>query len=93
MMASGLLEETRQLRERFGKNVRALGALGYKQMCDHLDGSSTLEAAVAAAKAATTAYARRQRTWFRKEPGAWRADSAPDAHGVAQWWQRGGGAA
>jgi tRNA dimethylallyltransferase len=86
MMASGLLDETRQLRERFGTDLRALGALGYKQMCDHLDGLLTLEAAVAAAKAATLAYARRQRTWFRKET-AWRPDPAPDAHAVVRWWQ------
>jgi tRNA A37 N6-isopentenylltransferase MiaA len=58
-------------------------------MGDHLDGLLTLDAAVAAAKAATMAYARRQRTWFRKEAGAWRADFAPEPGAVVRWWESG----
>jgi tRNA A37 N6-isopentenylltransferase MiaA len=42
-------------------------ALGYKQLGQHLDGALTLDAAVADTKSATSAYARRQRTWFRRE--------------------------
>lgn len=87
MMAAGLLAETRDLRARFGPEARAFGALGYRQMGDHLDGRLTLDEAVAAAKAATAAYARRQRTWFRKEEGAWRVETAPEPEAVAQWWR------
>src|SRR6185503_2517013 len=91
MMASGLLEETRDLRARFGGEARALGALGYKQMVEHLEGVLTLDQAVAAAKAATVAYARRQRNWFRKEAGAWRveSESEPDVGSVVRWWRGG----
>jgi tRNA A37 N6-isopentenylltransferase MiaA len=42
-------------------------ALGYKQLGLNLDGALSLEAAVADIKSATAAYARRQRTWFRRE--------------------------
>jgi tRNA A37 N6-isopentenylltransferase MiaA len=42
-------------------------ALGYKQLGQHLDGGLTLEEAVTGTKVATSAYARRQRTWFRRE--------------------------
>lgn len=87
MMAGGLLAETRALRARFGAGARALGALGYKQLGEHLDGTLTLDQAVAAAKAATAAYARRQRTWFRKEGGAWRAETTPAPEEVVRWWR------
>jgi len=66
MMASGFLEEVRHLRHMHGQDAPALGALGYKQLGAHLDGETTLAAAVTETKAATVAYARRQRTWFRE---------------------------
>lgn len=69
MIAAGLLEETRRLRAQWGAAARPLQALGYRQMGEHLDGRVTLEQAVAEAKSATVAYARRQRTWFRKTTG------------------------
>jgi tRNA dimethylallyltransferase len=87
MMAAGFLDETRDLRERFGGGARALSALGYEQLGDHLDGLSSLEEAVSAAKVATMGYARRQRTWFRKEAGAWRVETKPDPDAVVRWWQ------
>ena len=87
MMQAGLLDETRVLRERFGGDARALGALGYRQLGEHLDGLVTREQAVTAAKAATAAYARRQRTWFRKEADAWRAETTPDIDAVIAWWR------
>jgi tRNA dimethylallyltransferase len=52
--------------------------LGYKQLGLHLDGQLTLEEAVVQTKSATSAYARRQRTWFRREPADVRASSPPD---------------
>jgi tRNA A37 N6-isopentenylltransferase MiaA len=51
-----------------------------------MDGLLTLDEAIAAAKAATVAYARRQRTWFRKEPDAWRVETTPDPETVVRWW-------
>lgn len=87
MIAAGLVEEVRDLRERFGPDARALQALGYRQVGEYLDGLLALEEAAAVAKAATSAYARRQRTWFRKEAGAWRVEDTPDAEAVLSWWQ------
>jgi tRNA dimethylallyltransferase len=87
MLADGFLDETRALRDRFGTDARALQALGYKQLGAHLDGKLPLEQAIAEAKQATAAYARRQRTWFRKEAGAWRAETAPDAEVIVAWWK------
>jgi tRNA dimethylallyltransferase len=67
MMAVGFLDEVRALRSAGHGGARAMQALGYKQLGQHLDGVLSLEAAVAATKSATVAYARRQRTWFRRE--------------------------
>ena len=67
MMSAGFLDEVRTLRAAGHVSARSMQALGYKQLGLHLDGASTLEAAVADVKSATAAYARRQRTWFRRE--------------------------
>jgi tRNA dimethylallyltransferase len=67
MMAAGFLDEVRALREAGFRDARAMQGLGYKQLGEFLDGKSDLEAAVVATKSATAAYARRQRTWFRRE--------------------------
>jgi tRNA dimethylallyltransferase len=67
MMDGGFLDEVRGLRAAGYGDARALQALGYKQLGQHLDGQLSLDDAVAEVKRATAAYARRQRTWFRRE--------------------------
>jgi tRNA dimethylallyltransferase len=69
MFLSGLIEETRSLRQRYGNSVRALDSLGYKQATQLLAGELSLPQAVAAAQQAHRNYAKRQITWFRREPG------------------------
>ncbi len=91
MMAAGLLDETRALVAEFGADARGLQALGYAQLAQHLAGALPLAAAVSAAKSATSTYARRQRTWFRKQAGAWRCAVPPAARAVRDWWLSEGG--
>ena len=67
MFADGLVEETRALLTRYGR-VKALDSLGYRQAVAVVDGTLTLEAAVAAAQQGHRNYAKRQLTWFRREP-------------------------
>ncbi len=67
MFAAGLIEETRGLLERYGP-VKALDSLGYRQACGVLDGTLSEEAAIAAAQQGHRNYAKRQMTWFRREP-------------------------
>jgi tRNA dimethylallyltransferase len=67
MITAGFLDEVRALRAAGFASARSMQALGYKQLGQHLDGTLTLDAAVADTKSATSAYARRQRTWFRRE--------------------------
>jgi len=68
MFDEGLIEETRRLRERYGDSARAFGSLGYKQAVQVLNGDLTREQAIAAAQQAHRNYAKRQLTWFRREP-------------------------
>jgi tRNA dimethylallyltransferase len=71
MFASGLIEETRSLLERFGP-VNALDSLGYRQACAVIQGRMSEEAAIAAAQQGHRNFAKRQLTWFRREPDvAW----------------------
>lgn len=78
MMEAGFLDEVRALRAAgYGAACKPMQALGYRQLGEHLDGSGTLDDAVTATIAATVAYARRQRTWFRKEDAAARLAAVP----------------
>jgi len=67
MFAQGLIEETRELLARYGRSP-ALDSLGYRQAAQHLEGALTLEQAIAAASQGHRNYAKRQLTWFRREP-------------------------
>jgi tRNA dimethylallyltransferase len=83
MMALGFLDEVRSLRAHGFGNARALGALGYRELGLALDGALTVPVAVEEIKKNTAAYARRQRTWFRKLAAHVRIASDPDVAGLA----------
>lgn len=68
MFAAGLVEETARLRERYGERAWALSSLGYRQAGQLLGGELSREAALAAAQQGHRNYAKRQVTWFRREP-------------------------
>jgi tRNA dimethylallyltransferase len=68
MFDAGLMEETRTLLEKHGDAVRPLAALGYKQVVALLHGEIDRNTALQAAQQAHRNYAKRQMTWFRREP-------------------------
>ena len=68
MFDSGLVEETRTLLEKYGETGRPLAALGYKQAVSFIRGEIDRKTAVQAAQQAHRNYAKRQLTWFRREP-------------------------
>jgi tRNA dimethylallyltransferase len=70
MFDEGLVEETRSLLERYGssRNITPIYSLGYKQAIEHLRGELTLDQAIATAQQGHRNYAKRQMTWFRREP-------------------------
>jgi tRNA dimethylallyltransferase len=68
MFDAGLVEETRTLLEKYGEAARPLAALGYTQAVALIRGEIDLKTAVQAAQQAHRNYAKRQMTWFRREP-------------------------
>jgi tRNA dimethylallyltransferase len=69
LLDAGLVEEARGLRARF-PSAAVLGSLGYRESLQFLDGTLPEPELAPAIARATRHYARRQRTWFKKEPGA-----------------------
>jgi tRNA dimethylallyltransferase len=72
MFESGLVEETKHLLAKYGDAARPLASLGYKQAAQLLRGELDRKTALQAAQQAHRNYAKRQMTWFRREPDvAW----------------------
>jgi tRNA dimethylallyltransferase len=67
--AAGLIDEARALRERFDPALPAFSAIGYREAWAVLDGQLTEKTAIEADIQRNVAFAKRQRTWFRSEPG------------------------
>ncbi len=71
MIGRGLAEEVRSLREMgYADSLVSMQGLGYRQMLPYLDGRCTLEEAAEQIKTETRHFAKRQLTWFRRNPDA-----------------------
>jgi tRNA dimethylallyltransferase len=66
---AGLIEEARSLRERYDPTLPAFSAIGYREAWAVLDGELTRDQAIDVNATRNVAFAKRQRTWFRAEPG------------------------
>lgn len=72
MVEQGLLDEVNDLIEQgFDPNLTSMQGLGYKEMVPVIRGETPLEEAVELLKQRTRNYAKRQLTWFRREPVIW----------------------
>ena len=70
MFRHGLIEEVSTLiRRGVPATAKPFESLGYKQALEFIQGVASFDEALAAAKLATRHYAKRQLTWFRREPG------------------------
>ena len=68
---AGLVEEVKRLiADGVPQSSNALGAHAYRRVCEYLRGERTLESAIEKSKQDVRNYAKRQLTWFRKEPDA-----------------------
>ena len=83
MFAEGLVDETRKLMDQY-KDARPLGSLGYKQAAAVVRGELDETSALRAAQQAHRNYAKRQATWFRREPGVDWLDGFGDDPAVQQ---------
>ena len=84
MLRLGLLEEIRSLlAEGVPEKCTAMQAIGYKEFVDALQGRSSVETATALVQQASRKYAKRQLTWFRRNPAIHWLRREPD-DGTAQ---------
>ncbi|MGB7069403.1 MAG: tRNA (adenosine(37)-N6)-dimethylallyltransferase MiaA [Pyrinomonadaceae bacterium] len=85
----GLVEEVKRLRESgLSDDTNALGSHGYRRVCEYLRGDRTLESALEQTQQDVRNYAKRQLTWFRKEPGAiWLTGFGEDVAVQDQLWR------
>ncbi|MFB6317551.1 tRNA (adenosine(37)-N6)-dimethylallyltransferase MiaA [Saccharicrinis sp. FJH54] len=66
MIAEGLVEEVKELAHYKGEN--ALNTVGYREIFEYLDGKISLERAIELIQRNTRRYAKKQLTWFKKDP-------------------------
>jgi len=77
MLDAGWIDEVRSLRARWGDDIRPFGSVGYREVLAHVRDEVPLEETLRRIRKSTRVYARRQRTWFKGEPGvSWRCESA-----------------
>ncbi len=75
MIERGWCDEVRALRERWGDDVRPFGSVGYREILMHVADGIPLDETLRAVRKSTRLYAKRQRTWFKGEPGvSWRSE-------------------
>lgn len=84
MFSNGLAEETEHLLARYGQECRPLLSLGYKQAGMLLRGDLSLDDAVTSTQQGHRNYAKRQLTWFRREPDVHWLDGFGDDPEIAQ---------
>ena len=68
MFEQGLVEETKRLLTEYGEAARPLSSIGYSQVLQLLKGKLPEAETIAAVQQAHRNYAKRQMTWFRREP-------------------------
>lgn len=68
MIAAGLVDEVKALLKRYPNQPTALQAIGYKEIAMVLQDQITLDEAIALIKRETRRYAKRQLSWFRRDP-------------------------
>lgn len=67
MIAKELVTEVRSLKEKFGCMIESMTGIGYRQVCEFLEGRSSLKDAIEEIKKDTRHYAKRQMTWFKRD--------------------------
>ena len=67
MMAKGLEAEVRNIYEKYGADITAFSAIGYKEFLPYFKGEMDIDSVIKTIKRNTRRFAKRQLTWFRRE--------------------------
>ena len=70
-LEQGAVEETKSLLKKYDKNLQSMSAIGYKSIVDFLGGKITKDQLIVNWVEDEIKYAKRQLTWFRKQPVIW----------------------
>ena len=85
MISHGLLAEVQKLLDSgYSADLKAMKAIGYRELVACLNGKYSLEEAVAQIKQETRRYAKRQETWFKKEKSIISVDSLSEIDKIQQ---------
>ena len=84
MIDAGLLDEVKSLLERgYSGDLKSMQSIGYRHMVGYLEGKNTWDDTIDTLKRDTRRFAKRQLTWFRKDPDMiWK--SPEDIDGVME---------
>ncbi len=83
MIKAGLVKEVEDLINKYGKFPTAMQAIGYKEVVEYLDGKATYEEMIEKIQKESRHYAKRQLTWFRKDPSfVWLDTTLGNDHNV-----------
>ncbi|MEB3218717.1 MAG: tRNA (adenosine(37)-N6)-dimethylallyltransferase MiaA [Nostocales cyanobacterium 94392] len=87
MLKDGLIEEVEYLCQKYGKDFPLLNTLGYQEIKQYLNGDISLDEAKELTVLHTRQFAKRQRTWFRKDSSIeWFDSESPDL--LEQVWSK-----
>ncbi|MBN2528166.1 MAG: tRNA (adenosine(37)-N6)-dimethylallyltransferase MiaA [Deltaproteobacteria bacterium] len=88
MFQMGLIEEVKTLLEKgYDSSLKPMQALGYKPVNEYICGDISLDQAIENTKTTTRRFAKRQRTWFRKEEDiVWTPPSVEAVIAAADEW-------
>lgn len=87
MIQDGLLEEAEVLAKQYGWEAPGMNAIGYRELKPFFDGLQTQEKTVLDINRDTLLYAKRQRTWFRRNKRIQWQDSADLVSSITKWLQ------
>jgi len=68
MLAAGLEREVKELAEKYGWDIEPMKGIGYREWREYFEGDQTLEQTRVRIISATMNLAKRQRTWFKRNP-------------------------
>ncbi len=86
MVEHGLVSEVQRLAKRYGWDIAPMTGLGYRQLRPYFEGKATLEKCLAEIISETKQYAKRQRTWFKRDPRIiWLANTTQAITEVNRW--------
>jgi tRNA dimethylallyltransferase len=84
MMNQGFVDEVKVLVEKYGRTAGVFDAIGYAEIINYLESETTLDDAVASIKMNTWHYAKRQMTWFKKDPNVHWVQAPHEAIALAE---------